>query len=41
MVQSKIRLIAAKIMTRLEENRRSAQRHNHDYLDFWRSQHGN
>jgi hypothetical protein len=39
MVQNKVRMIAARIMTRLEANRRIAQRHNHDYLEFWRAQH--
>jgi hypothetical protein len=40
MLPTRIRMIAARIVTSFGESRRKAHRHNHDYLEFWRAQHG-
>ena len=31
-----IRLMAIRIIEGLDENRRKAERYNHEYLEFWR-----
>ena len=40
MIQKRIELFAARIVTLMAENRRRAQHHNREYLEFWRSQLG-